>query len=183
MGFALFRGFHERNPYVLRVNGTEHRVDYEPGESKTGIFGGNSNWRGPIWFPLNFLLIESLQRFHHYFGETFTVEFPTGSGRKMTLWQVAAELSRRLTSIFVRDGEGMRPANRNLPRRPQGDPYWGDLVLFYEYFHGDSGGGLGESSNRLDRISDEARAAEPQTEGLVVPAGRSRISRPPSLSG
>lgn len=142
-GIRALSRFHQSNPYVLRVNGTEHRVDYQPGESKTGIFGGNSNWRGPIWFPLNFLLIESLQRFHHYFGETFTVEFPTGSGQKMTLWKVAAELSRRLTSIFARDADGLRPANRNLPRRLQDDPYWRDLVLFYEYFHGDSGAGLG----------------------------------------
>ena len=142
-GIRALSRVHERNPYVLRVNGTEHRVDYEPGESRTRIFGGNSNWRGPIWFPLNFLLIESLQRFHHYFGETFTVEFPTRSGKKMTLSQVATELSRRLISIFVRDEDGLRPANRHLPRRLQDDPYWHDLVLFHEYFHADSGRGLG----------------------------------------
>jgi hypothetical protein len=142
-GIRALSRFHESNPYVLRVNGTEHRVDYQPGESTTGIFGGNSNWRGPIWFPLNFLLIESLQRFHHYFGDTFTIEFPTGSGKKMTLWQVAEELSRRLIGIFARDAGGLRPANRSLPRTYQDDPYWRDLVLFYEYFHGDSGAGLG----------------------------------------
>jgi len=143
-GIRALSRFHRENPYTLHVNGTEHRVDYEPGESSTGIFGGNSNWRGPIWFPVNFLLIESLQKFHHYLGNDFKVEFPTGSGNMKTLWQVAGELSRRTTSIFLRDKNGRRPVFGNLERF-QTDPYWRDLVLFHEYFHGDSGFGVGAS--------------------------------------
>ena len=103
---ARCRGVHQDHPYVLQVDGTEHRVDYEPAESTTGLFGGNSNWRGPIWFPVNYLIIEALQKFHHYFGDDFKVECPTGSGRMMTLGEVAAELSRRLTRIFLRDADG-----------------------------------------------------------------------------
>jgi hypothetical protein len=122
----------------------EHRVDYEPGESSTGLFGGNSNWRGPIWFPTNYLLIESLQKFHHYLGDDFQVECPTGSGQMMNLWEVAAELSRRMTGIFLRGPDGARPvhgANSSF----RDDPNWRDLVLYYEYFHGDNGSGVGAS--------------------------------------
>jgi hypothetical protein len=126
------------------VNGNEHRVDYEPGESSTGLFGGNSNWRGPIWFPLNYLLIESLQKFHHYLGEDFRVECPTGSGQMMTLWEVAAEISRRLTRIFLQDGDGRRPVHGS-DERYRSDPHWNGLPLFYEYFHGDTGAGVGAS--------------------------------------
>jgi hypothetical protein len=122
----------------------EHRVDYEPGESSTGLFGGNSNWRGPIWFPVNYLLVESLQKFHHYLGDDFKVEFPTGSGITLTLWQVAAELSRRLTSTFLVDECGRRPVFGDLEKF-QTDPHWRDLVLFHEYFHGDTGTGVGAS--------------------------------------
>ena len=143
-GIRALSRFHQENPYTLRVNGTEHRVAYQPGESATGLFGGNSNWRGPIWFPVNFLLIESLQKFHHYFGEDFKVEFPSGSGKLATLWEIAAELSRRLVSIFIRDASGSRPAFGNT-QKFQNDPYWRDLVLFHEYFHGESGAGLGAS--------------------------------------
>ena len=143
-GIRALSRFHRENPYTLRVNGTEHRVDYEPGESSTGIFGGNSNWRGPIWFPLNFLLIESLQKFHHYLGNDFKVEFPTLSGNMKTLWQVAGELSRRMTNIFLRDEKGHRPVFGKLDKF-QSDPHWRDLVLFHEYFHGDSGSGVGAS--------------------------------------
>ncbi|MHB8217826.1 MAG: MGH1-like glycoside hydrolase domain-containing protein [Candidatus Sulfotelmatobacter sp.] len=143
-GIRALSQFHRENPYVLRVNGVEHRVDYEPGESSTGLFGGNSNWRGPIWFPVNFLLIESLQKFHHYLGDDFKVEFPTGSGNMKTLWDVAGELSRRMTNIFLRDEKGRRPVFGNLEKL-QTDPHWRDLVLFHEYFHGDSGFGIGAS--------------------------------------
>jgi hypothetical protein len=127
---------------VVRFDGTEYRVDYEPAESRSGTFGGNSNWRGPVWFPSNFLLIESLQRFHHYFGDSLLVEYPTGSGRRLTLWQVAAELSRSLSGIFLRDDNGQRPVYGGIDRF-QKDPYWRDLILFYEYFHGETGFGLG----------------------------------------
>jgi hypothetical protein len=143
-GIRALSQFHRENPYKLHVNGMEHRVDYEPGESSTGLFGGNSNWRGPIWFPVNYLLVESLQKFHHYLGDDFKVEFPTGSGITLTLWQVAAELSRRLTSTFLVDECGRRPVFGDLEKF-QTDPHWRDLVLFHEYFHGDTGTGVGAS--------------------------------------
>jgi hypothetical protein len=141
-GIRAVSQFHRDHPYVLGVNGMEHRVDYERAESSTGLFGGNSNWRGPIWFPVNFLIIESLQKFHHYLGDDFKVEYPTGSGNKLDLWEVAAELSRRLNSIFLRDQRGRRPVFGNVEKF-QTDPHWNDLVLFHEYFHGDNGAGLG----------------------------------------
>jgi hypothetical protein len=143
-GIRALSRVHKDHPYVLHVNGEEHRVDYEPAESTTGLFGGNSNWRGPIWFPVNFLLIESLQKFHHYFGDDFKVECPTGSGQMMTLWQVAAELSRRLSSIFLRGDDDRRPVFGNVDRF-QHDPHWRDLVLFHEYFNGDDGSAVGAS--------------------------------------
>jgi mannosylglycerate hydrolase MGH1-like protein len=143
-GIRALSQSHRDDPYRLWVNGVEHRVDYEPAESSTGLFGGNSNWRGPIWFPVNYLLIESLQKFHHYLGESFTVEFPTGSGLELTLAQVAAELSRRLSRIFLRDERGGRPVFEGQPLF-QVDPHWRDLVLFHEYFHGDTGRGVGAS--------------------------------------
>jgi hypothetical protein len=143
-GIRALSQYHRDHPYMLNVNGMEYRVDYEPGESTTGLFGGNSNWRGPIWFPTNFLLVESLQKFHHYLGEDFKVEFPTGSGKMMTLWEVAGELSRRMTNLFLRDEKGHRPVFGGLEKF-QTDPHWRDLVLFHEYFHGDSGAGVGAS--------------------------------------
>ncbi|HEY6904977.1 MAG TPA: hypothetical protein VI216_11765 [Candidatus Acidoferrales bacterium] len=141
-GVRALSRFHYDNPYILRVNGMEYRVDYQPGESRSGLFGGNSNWRGPIWFPMNFLLIESLQRFHHYLGEDFKVEFPTGSGNMLNLADVAGEISRRLNRIFLRGESGRRPVAGDLEVF-QSDPHWRDLVLFHEYFHGDSGAGVG----------------------------------------
>jgi hypothetical protein len=143
-GIRAISRVHKDNPYVLQVNGTQHRVDYEPAESSTGLFGGNSNWRGPIWFPLNYLLIESLQKFHHYLGADFKVECPTGSGQMMTLWEVSAELSKRLSRIFLRDGDGRRPVFGGMAKF-QTDPNWRDLILFHEYFHGDNGAGIGAS--------------------------------------
>ncbi len=135
---------HRGHPYVFTGDGTEHSVGYEPGESETGLFGGNSNWRGPVWFPLNYLLIESLQRFHHYLGDEYKVECPVGSGHWMTLWEVAAEISRRLSRIFLKDEKGQRAVYDGASIF-QTDPHWRDLVLFYEYFHGDTGAGLGAS--------------------------------------
>jgi hypothetical protein len=143
-GVRALSKYHAAHPYILTVNGNEYRVDYEPGESQSGLFGGNSNWRGPVWFPLNFLMIESLQKFHHYYGDDFRVECPSGSGLQMSLWDVSAEISRSLTHIFLRDESGRRPvfgANDKF----QNDPLWRDLILFYEYFHGDTGAGLGAS--------------------------------------
>jgi hypothetical protein len=143
-GIRAVSQVHRDHPYTFQVNGAEYGVSYEPGESSTGLFGGNSNWRGPIWFPVNFLLVESLQKFHHYLGDDFKVECPTGSGNLMTLWDVAAEISRRMTRIFMQDSGGGRPvhADNALYRE---DPNWQDLVLFYEYFHGDTGAGVGAS--------------------------------------
>jgi hypothetical protein len=135
---------HAEHPYVLHVDGVNHTVRYEPGESTTELFGGNSNWRGPIWFPINFLLIEALQRFHHYYGDDFLVECPTGSGIKRTLWEIADDLSRRLTHIFLRGPDGRRPVN-GANEIWQRDPHWRDCLLFHEYFHGDTGVGLGAS--------------------------------------
>jgi hypothetical protein len=143
-GVRALSRFHRENPYTLRVNGDVHRVDYEPAESSTGLFGGNSNWRGPVWFPVNYLLVESLQKFHHYLGDDFKVECPTGSGRMMNLWEVAAELSRRLSRIFLRDESGRRPVFGGVEKF-QTDPHWRDLVLFHEYFNGDDGSGVGAS--------------------------------------
>jgi hypothetical protein len=141
-GIRALSRFHKDNPYVLHVNGEEHRVDYEPAESSTGLFGGNSNWRGPIWMPVNYLLIESLQKFHHFYGDNLKVECPTGSGNLMNLWEVSQELSRRLSHIFLKDENGKRPVYGDTERF-QTDEHWRDYVLFYEYFHGDSGRGVG----------------------------------------
>jgi Glycosyl hydrolase family 63 C-terminal domain len=143
-GIRALSQYHREHPYQLTAGDMNYGVDYEPGESSTGVFGGNSNWRGPIWFPVNYLLVESLQKFHHYFGEGFKVEFPTGSGNLLTLWEVAGELSRRMTDIFLRDGDGRRPVFGSVEKF-QTDPHWRDHVLFYEYFHGDSGAGVGAS--------------------------------------
>ncbi|HSF68432.1 MAG TPA: glucosidase [Nitrospiraceae bacterium] len=143
-GIRALSRYHKDHPYVVSVMGREHRVDYEPAESTTGLFGGNSNWRGPIWFPVNYLLIESLQKFHYFLGDQYQVEYPTGSGHQSTLWQVAAEISRRLTHIFLQNAEGKRPVFGGA-NRLQVDPHWRGNVLFYEYFHGDNGAGLGAS--------------------------------------
>ncbi len=135
---------HREQPYMLALNGMHYQVDYEPAESSTGLFGGNSNWRGPVWFPVNYLLIEALQKFHYFFGDDLKVECPTGSGQVMNLWETAAELSRRLTRIFLRNVEGTRPVFGGAEKF-QHDPQWHDYVPFYEYFHGDNGAGLGAS--------------------------------------
>ena len=149
-GVRALSQIHRDHPYRLSVNDMDHRVDYEPAESSTGLFGGNSNWRGPIWFPVNFLLIESLQKFHYYLGDSFKVECPTGSGKLMTLWEVAGEISRRLMRIFLRDpSTGAAQVGRRAvfggTEKFQNDPYWRDLIPFHEYFHGDNGAGIGAS--------------------------------------
>ena len=142
-GIRSLSKMHKDHPYSFHVDGQAHTISYQPAESESGLFGGNSNWRGPVWFPINYLLIEALQRFNHYYGDTFKVECPTGSGRLMTLGEVAADLSRRLIRLFIRNGNG-RPiygGNKTL----QEDRHWQDLILFNEYFHGDNGAGLGAS--------------------------------------
>jgi hypothetical protein len=143
-GIRSVSKFHAEHPYSVNVNGQEYKVDYEPAESTTGLFGGNSNWRGPIWFPMNYLIIESLQRFHHYMGDSFKVECPTGSGKEMTLQEVAIELSTRLSQIFLRNSSQQRPVFGDLEVF-QTNPHWRDFILFHEYFHGDNGAGLGAS--------------------------------------
>ena len=143
-GVRALSKVHEEVPYVLHCHGHEHTVRYTPAESDSEMFGGNSNWRGPIWFPVNYLLIESLQRFHHYYDDDFRVECPTGSGEYMTLLEVANELSERLTRIFRRDDSGRRPVFGDSELH-QNDPRFQDDILFYEYFHGDTGRGVGAS--------------------------------------
>ena len=143
-GVRALSRHHKEHPYEVSVNGMTNRVEYEPAESTTGLFGGNSNWRGPIWFPVNYLLVESLQKYHHYYGEDFKVECPTNSRTESDLWQVAAEISRRLIHIFLRDSSGRRPVAGGIELF-QSDPHWRDLILFYEYFHGDNGAGIGAS--------------------------------------
>ncbi len=174
---------HRGKPYVFPVGGQSYTVDYEPGESQTGMFGGNSNWRGPIWFPLNYLLIESLQKYHHFYGDTLQVECPTGSGQLKNLDEVAQELRLRLARLFRRDAEGRRPCHGG-DRRFAEDEHWRDLVLFHEYFHGDTGRGLGASHqtgwtalatrvlNDLARWSAAAGAVPP---GAAVPAAPATV--------
>lgn len=141
-GIRAVSKYHEEHPVTVEVGGESFSIDYQPAESTSGLFGGNSNWRGPIWFPLNFLLIEALQRFHHYFGDDFKVECPTGSGIHLSLWEVAEEISHRLMSLFKQDSDGRRPIYGGTEKF-QTDPHWRNLILFNEYFHGDNGAGLG----------------------------------------
>jgi hypothetical protein len=143
-GVRSLSRYHKDHPYTLRLNGSEYRVDYEPAESTTGTFGGNSNWRGPIWFPVNYLIIESLQKLHSYYGDNLQVECPTGSGKLMNLLDVSKEISQRLSRIFLRGPNGRRPVYGNNEKF-QTDPYWRDAILFHEYFDADTGEGLGAS--------------------------------------
>jgi len=142
-GIRSLSKFHHEHPYILHTDGTQQRVDYEPAESASAVFGGNSNWRGPVWFPVNYLWIEALERYHHFYGDHLRVECPTGSGRMMNLKEVAGEIMSRLARIFLAGADG-RSAWQSSPRYAQ-DPHWRDLVLFHEYFHGDNGRGLGAS--------------------------------------
>jgi Glycosyl hydrolase family 63 C-terminal domain len=143
-GIRAVSHYHKEHPYTLEIGGIRHSVSYEPGESSTGLFGGNSNWRGPIWMPVNYLLIAALRRFHQYYGDEFRVECPTGSGQMKNLAEVADEVSSRLVNIFRTDASGGRPVHSRWPKFAQ-DPHWRDLVSFHEYFHGDSGAGVGAS--------------------------------------
>jgi hypothetical protein len=143
-GLRSISRYHAEHPYVFRAGDQEYGVSYLPGESDSGMFGGNSNWRGPIWMPVNALIIRALLQYHTYYGNAFMIECPTGSGRMMNLYQVAEELTRRLASIFLRDRDGRRPVYGGT-RTFQEDPHWRDYLLFYEYFQGDNGAGLGAS--------------------------------------
>jgi hypothetical protein len=140
---ALSRA-HQDHPFVVQVHGQEYSVKYLPAESDTGVFGGNSNWRGPIWMPVNILLIRALLSFYLYYGDSFRVECPTGSGRTMNLFEVAREIAARLVKIFLRGDDGRRPVFGGS-KTFQNDPHWRDHLLFYEYFHGDNGAGIGAS--------------------------------------
>ncbi|MGE5815701.1 MAG: MGH1-like glycoside hydrolase domain-containing protein [Acidobacteriota bacterium] len=143
-GIRSLSRFHASHPFVFHTGGQEYRVEYLPAESNTGMFGGNSNWRGPVWMPVNALLVRGLLNLYTFYGDDFTVECPTGSGNRMTLFEVAREITRRLSGIFLRDSSGRRPVY-GATAKFQNDPHWRDLVLFYEYFHGDNGAGLGAS--------------------------------------
>jgi len=187
-GIRSLSRFHRDHPFVLPIDGAEHRVDYEPAESRLPLFGGNSNWRGPIWFPINYLIIEALQRFNHYYGQAFTVELPTGSGRQATLGDVAHELSLRLEALFLPDAAGRRPVFGPDPRFAR-DPAFRDRILFYEYFHGDTGAGLGAShqtgwtalvAKLLEQTSKAGQAVDGSAASLAAlldPGPRVALSR------
>jgi hypothetical protein len=143
-GIRSLSKYHEKNPYVFNVGGKEYRVDYLPAESDSGMFGGNSNWRGPIWFPVNILIIRALLQFYLFYGDSFKIECPTGSGKMMNLFEVSKEIADRLGRIFQRDEHGRRPVYGGTEKF-QSDPHWNDLILFHEYFHADNGAGIGAS--------------------------------------
>lgn len=143
-GIRSLSRYHKDCPFFLEFDHTEYRVDYEPAESRSGMFGGNSNWRGPIWFPLNYLLIEALQKFDYYYGDDFKIEFPTGSGQLLNLWQISQQLEKRLCSLFLRDQSGTRPMFGESEVFQNGRN-WRDNLFFFEYFDGESGRGLGAS--------------------------------------
>jgi hypothetical protein len=141
-GIRSLSKYHLEHPFVFHLSGQEYKVQYLPAESNTGMLGGNSNWRGPVWMPVNGLLIRALLNLCQFYGDDFKVQCPTGSGKYMTLFEVAKELARRLASIFLRDANGKRPVYGGT-KKFQEDPHWKDYILFYEYFHGDNGAGLG----------------------------------------
>jgi hypothetical protein len=143
-GIRSLSKYHQEHPFTFDSNGEKYTICYEPAESRSDLFGGNSNWRGPIWMPINFLLLEALQRYHHFYGDTLKVECPTGSGRMMNLREVACEIAHRLCRIFLPDATGRRPWQGDV-RSYIDDPHWKDLLCFHEYFHGDTGAGLGAS--------------------------------------
>src|SRR5205807_356969 len=143
-GIRSLSRYHQEHPFIFNLNGQEFKVQYLPAESNTGMFGGNSNWRGPVWMPVNGLLIRGLLNLYQFYGDDFKVECPTGSGKYMTLFEVAKELARRLSSIFLRDANGRRPVYGGT-KKFQEDQHWKNYILFYEYFHGDNGAGLGAS--------------------------------------
>ena len=143
-GIRSLSKYHQENPYTMKINGDTLSIRYTPGESDTQMFGGNSNWRGPIWFPINYLIFESLKKFDSYYGEDLSIEYPTGSGKFLTMDMIGKELSLRCISLFTRGKDGNRPIHGKQPKF-QDDPHFKDHILFYEYFHGDSGKGLGAS--------------------------------------
>jgi hypothetical protein len=175
-GIRSLSKVHVARPYVFELGGREYRVDYEPGESVTGLFGGNSNWRGPVWFPVNYLLIEALERYHHFYGSSLRVEFPTGSRNWLTLREVAMELSQRLVHLFLPDDLGHRPCH-GAELHYANDIHWKELLLFHEYFHCETGQGLGSSHQTgwtalvVRCIEDLARAASHSARAPTATSG------------
>jgi hypothetical protein len=178
-GIRSLSRYHEEHPYVFRSGQQEYRVSYLPAESDSGMFGGNSNWRGPIWMPVNALIIRALLQYYAYYGKDFTIECPTGSGQQMNLYQVAQDITHRLSTIFLRGSNGLRPVYGGT-RTFQEDPHWRDLVQFFEYFHGDNGAGLGASHQtgwtgviaalmRLSTRTAEDALETPKTVRAIVP--------------
>jgi hypothetical protein len=166
-GIRALSRIHQDQTYVYRVGDQEWRVSYVPGEGDSGMFGGNSNWRGPIWMPVNMLVVRALMQYHLYYGNSFTIECPTGSGKQMNLYEVAEEIGRRLSSIFLKDAQGKRPVH-GASQKFQDDSHWKDYPLFYEYFHGDTGAGVGAShqtgwSGAIARIMRLFAAFDAQT--------------------
>jgi hypothetical protein len=171
-GLRSLSQIHRDRPYVLHLDGTTATIDYEPAESTSGMFGGNSNWRGPIWFPLNYLMVNSLLKYHRFFGDDFTLEYPTGSGKQLTLGEIAADLRERMVSIFLRNDEGRRPCYGWVDKLQQ-DPRWRDNIYFHEYYHGDNAAGLGASHQTgwTGLIADVIRrrhGAVPETGDAIV---------------
>jgi len=191
-GIRALSKFHEQHPYTFHVSGQEHRVDYLPAESNTGMFGGNSNWRGPIWMPVNVLIIRALLNFYLYYGDTFKIECPTGSGKMMNLFEVSKEISDRLTRIFLRDEQGRRPVYGSTEKF-QTDPHWRDHILFYEYFHGDNGAGLGASHQtgwtglvakliQLFGLLDSKQALQSGKQAAFRPSANATSAQTPELA-
>jgi hypothetical protein len=172
-GVRAMSRVYEKDPFTFHADGIDFTVKYSPGEAETTLFGGNSNWRGPIWFPVNYLIIESLQRFHHYYGSDFKVEHPTGSGNMLTLKEIAADLSDRLIRIFRKDDKGCRPVFGDYTKL-QNDPHFNKHILFFEYFHGDNGRGAGATHQtgwtglvaKLIQQRNKAGQSQPDTPSL-----------------
>ena len=180
-GIRALSKYHEQHPFVFNIGGHEYKVQYLPAESNTGMFGGNSNWRGPVWMPVNVLLVRGLLIMYTFYGDDFKVECPTGSGQYMTLFEVAHEISRRLSGIFLRDANGKRPVYGGS-KKFQEDPYWKDYILFYEYFHGDNGAGLGAShqtgwTGTIARVMDLFARMTPEAALTEAKANFARITR------
>jgi hypothetical protein len=183
-GIRSLSRYHADHPYIFDSGGQEYRVSYLPAESDSGMFGGNSNWRGPIWMPVNGLIIRALIQYYLYYGDAFTVECPTGSGRQMTLFQIAQEITRRLANIFLKDPSGHRPVF-GAARKFQEDPHWRDYPLFYEYFHGDNGAGLGASHQTgwTGLVARAMHLSATLTAQVVLAGGKKAYFAEPELVG
>jgi hypothetical protein len=185
-GIRALSKIHEQEPFRLVIGGVENEVAYWPAESESNIFGGNSNWRGPIWMPVNFLIIESLQKFHHYYGDDFKVECPAGSGKFVTINEVADELARRLSKLFLKGEDGQRPVLKYHPKLAA-DPHFKDYVLFHEYFHGDTGRGVGAShqtgwTGLVAKLLQPRQAANLPDEPTPEPSVKAKAN-PPVVAG